>query len=68
MLKVTATNFGVNPSEIQIDAYNGGNFIILNGEISVDTSFEGYKSLFTLEPVGLKSIAGNPGVEPGLGG
>ena len=49
MLKVTATNFGVNPSEIQIDAYNGGNFIILNGEISVDTSFEGYKSLFTLE-------------------
>ena len=49
MLKVTATNFGVNPSDIQIDAYNGGNFIILNGEISVDTSFEGYKSLFTLE-------------------
>lgn len=49
MLKVTATNFGVNPSAIQIDAYNGGNFIILNGEISVDTSFEGYKSLFTLE-------------------
>ena len=49
MLNVTATNFGVNPSDIQIDAYNGGNFIILNGEISVDTSFEGYKSLFTLE-------------------
>lgn len=49
MLQVTATNFGVSPHDIQIDAYNGSNFIILNGEISIDTSFEGYKGLFTLE-------------------
>ena len=49
MLQVTATNFGGNPSDIQLQAHFGKNFIILNGEITVDTTYEDYKKLFTLE-------------------
>lgn len=49
MLKVTSTNFGANPEEIHIRAYQSDNFVILNGELSIDTTAEIYKRLFALE-------------------
>ena len=49
MIKVTATNFGLNPDDIQIRAYQGDKFIILNGELTVDTTAEAYKKIFSLE-------------------
>ena len=49
MIKVTATNFGLNPDDIQIRAYQGDKFIVLNGELTVDTTAEVYKKLFSLE-------------------
>lgn len=49
MIKVTATNFGLNPEDIQIRAYQGDKFIVFNGEFTVDTTTEVYKTLFSLE-------------------
>ena len=49
MFKVTATNFGLNHDDIQIRAYQGDKFLVLNGELTVDTTTEVYQKLFALE-------------------
>ena len=49
MIKVTATNFGLNPEDIQIRAYQGDKFIVLNGGFTVDTTADIYKTLFAFE-------------------
>ena len=49
MIKVTATNFGLNPEDIQIKAYQGDKFIVLNGGFTVDTTSDIYKTLFAFE-------------------
>ena len=49
MIKVTATNFGLNPEDIQIKAYQGDKFIVLNGGFTVDTTTDIYKTLFAFE-------------------
>ena len=38
MLSITATNFGVNPSDFQIKEYHEQNLLVLEGDISVDTT------------------------------
>lgn len=49
MLQVTATNFGISPDSIQLNIVQGEGMIILNGELTVDTTHDVYKKLFTLE-------------------
>ena len=49
MIKVTATNFGLNPEDIQIRAYQGDKFIVLNGGFTVDTTTDIYRTLFAFE-------------------
>ena len=42
MLSITATNFGVNPSDIQIKEYHEQNLLVLEGDIPVDTTAAEY--------------------------
>ena len=45
MLSITATNFGVNPSDIQIKEYHEQNLLVLEGDISVDTTAAEYAGI-----------------------
>lgn len=45
MLSITATNFGVNPSDIQIKEYHEQNLLVLEGDISVDTTAAEYTGI-----------------------
>ena len=45
MLSITATNFGVNPSDIQIKEYHEQNLLVLKGDISVDTTAAEYAGI-----------------------
>ena len=38
MLTITATNFGVDPADIQIKEYHTSDMLILDGEFEVDTT------------------------------
>ena len=45
MLTITATNFGVNPFDIQIKEYHEQNLLVLEGDISVDTTAAEYAGI-----------------------
>lgn len=45
MLYITATNFGVNPNFLNIRAYYEDNLLVLDGNISVDTTAEAYAGI-----------------------
>ena len=45
MLSITATNFGVNPADIQIKNYLGDSMLILDGEFTVDTTAAEYAGI-----------------------
>ncbi len=45
MLYITATNFGVNPNFLNIRAYYEDNLLVLDGDISVDTTAEAYAGI-----------------------
>ena len=45
MLYITATNFGVNPNFLNIRAYYEDNLLVLDGDISVDTTAETYAGI-----------------------
>lgn len=45
MLSITATNFGVNPSDIQIKEYHEQNLLVLEGDIPVDTTAAEYAGI-----------------------
>ena len=38
MLTITATDFGLAPSDIQIKDYSNANLLVLDGEFTVDMS------------------------------
>lgn len=45
MLTITATNFGLAPSDIQIKDYSNANLLVLDGEFTVDTTAEEYSGI-----------------------
>ena len=45
MLSIIATNFGVNPSDIQIKEYHEQNLLVLEGDIPVDTTAAEYAGI-----------------------
>lgn len=45
MLYIAATNFGVNPNFLNIRAYYEDNLLVLDGNISVDTTAEAYAGI-----------------------
>ena len=45
MLTVTATNFGLAPSDIKIKEYSNTNLLVLEGEFTVDTTAEEYSGI-----------------------
>lgn len=45
MLTITATNFGVNPADIQIKEYRAANLLVLDGEFTVDTTAAEYAGI-----------------------
>ena len=49
MLRVIATNFGALPETVLLSAYKGSDLIVINGEVTVDTTNEHYKRAFALE-------------------
>lgn len=55
MLNISATNFGISPTDIRIREYSSDRLLILDGEFNVDTSEENYKAAryITLSVTGL---------------
>jgi|GEM_PF-710003 len=49
MLTVTATNFGVDPADIHIESCNYNDLLLLDGEITVDTTVEEYAGIRPLQ-------------------
>lgn len=45
MLTITATNFGVNPALLQINEYHKSDLMVLEGDISVDTTAAEYAGI-----------------------
>jgi hypothetical protein len=45
MLTITATNFGVNPAYLNINEYHEKDLLVLEGDISVDTTAEAYAGI-----------------------
>lgn len=45
MLTITATNFGVNPAYLNINEYHEQDLLVLEGDISVDTTAEAYAGI-----------------------
>ena len=45
MLTITATNFGVDPADIQIKEYHTSDMLILDGEFEVNTTAEEYAGI-----------------------
>lgn len=45
MLTITATDFGLAPSDIQIKDYSNANLLVLDGEFTVDTTAEEYSGI-----------------------
>lgn len=45
MLTITATNFGVNPAFLQINEYHRNDYMVLEGDISVDTTAAEYAGI-----------------------
>ena len=45
MLTITATNFGVDPADIQIKEYHASDMLILDGEFEVNTTAEEYAGI-----------------------
>lgn len=45
MLTITATNFGLAPSDIQIREYHNDNMMVLDGEFTVDTAAEEFSGI-----------------------
>ena len=45
MLTITATNFGVNPAFLNIKEYHEQNLLLLDGDISVDTTAAEYAGI-----------------------
>lgn len=49
MLTITATSFGLAPSDIQIKEYHTANMLVLDGEFTVDTTDEDYAGIRPME-------------------
>lgn len=45
MLTITATNFGINPADIQVNEFHTDNMLILDGEFEVDTTASEYAGI-----------------------
>ena len=45
MLTITATNFGVNPALLQINEYHRDDYMVLDGDIPVDTTAAEYAGI-----------------------
>ncbi len=45
MLNVTATNFGVSPESVHLEAFLSDSLVILLGEIAIDTTAEEYQAV-----------------------
>ena len=45
MLNIVATNFGVNPADIRIECSQATDYLVLDGEFTVDTTAEAYAGI-----------------------